>query len=66
MSGANRKKTNDLLLKSRLGRRSGLLSSPGRRSLGPIQINSGWNVPTKPPEPHRGALPPDQIRTGAA
>ncbi|KAI9525469.1 hypothetical protein NQZ68_006016 [Dissostichus eleginoides] len=42
-----------------------LLIVKGVRVLGPIQINSGWNVPAGPPGPQRGAAPPDQIRTGA-
>lgn len=36
------------------------------RVLGPIQINSGWNVPGGPSGLQSGAVPPDQIRTGAA
>lgn len=36
------------------------------RSLGLIQINSGWNVPVRPSGPQRGAMPSDQIRRWAA
>lgn len=36
------------------------------RLLGPIQINSGWNVPVGRPGPPSGAARPDQIRTAAA
>lgn len=45
---------------------AGSLTSLWVRVLGPIQINSGWNVPVGPPGPPAGAVPPDQIRTRAA
>lgn len=46
---------------------TGLLSSQQVQVLGPVQINSGWNVLGRRPGPLRGALPSDhQIRTGAA
>lgn len=43
-----------------------LVTSSAVRACGPIQISSGWNVPVGPAGPGRGAVPPDQIRTGAA
>lgn len=55
------------MLKGPTQNKTGLLtSSGGVRVLGPIQINSGWNVPVGPARPQTGAVPPDQIRTGAA
>lgn len=42
------------------------LTSSGVRVLGPIQINSGWNVQVGPPGLQTGAVSPDQIRKGAA
>lgn len=45
--------------------RVGLLTSLGVRVLGPVQINSGWNLHVRRPRPQSGAVPPDQIRKGA-
>lgn len=55
-----------MMWKSPTQNESGLLTSSGLRDLGPIQINSGWNVQAGHPGPQSGAAPPDQIRTGAA
>lgn len=54
------------MLESPTHNETGLLTSSGVRVLGFIQINSGWNVPVGLAGPQSGAVPPDQIRTGAA